>query len=226
MAHPRKSVKSEVDSLELFRQLTRRKAELIAAEGIRAVPYLSEDLPHFSKLTPEKQKEALHQLSETVAVYEEIRAEGLSLCDNPTLLWRSLSRLKLVPCGDVFDKITKEHLVVIFGLDQRQIFRNLEFLRFSILTLEELYSTEWFRYTRRDSRVTEQLRILTHDIIWGKKSGTFDPEIEEHVIEQVGTAPGPVKLGLKIDYVSTLTADGQLAGIVAIERAWPIEWQS
>jgi hypothetical protein len=216
------SAQTEDETLELFRTLLRQQCALVAREGITLVPFESEGIPHFRRLSIERRQEVLHQVSETVAVYDELLTESLSLRDNSQLLWRCLRRLKLVPSGDLFDKLTNEDIIVIFAPDQRQIFRNLEFLRHSILTLEELYTTEWYRYTRRDPGITQKIRELAADLSTGKKIGTFDPGIEEHVIEQVGSN-GPAKLRIKINYVSPVTSDGKIAGIVVVERGWPVE---
>jgi len=217
------STQSQDDDLRLFRELLLRESEFAAREGIQAVPFESQDVPHFQRLSSEKRQEAIRQISETLAVYEEMVEENLSLRDNSQLLWRCMRRLKLTPQGDLFDKLTDEDIIVIFGADQKQIFRNLEFLRVSVLTLEELYTTEWYRYTRRDPRVAMQILELAGDLVSGKKTGTFDPGIEEHVIEQLGSSLGPSKLRLKINYVSTVTSAGKVAGIVVIERGWLVE---
>jgi hypothetical protein len=216
------SAQTEDESLELFRRLLRQECALVAREGITVLPFESEDIPHFRRLTSERQQEVIHQVSETVSVYDELLAESLSLRDNSQLLWRCLRRLKLIPSSDLFDKLTDEDIIVIFAPDQRQIFRNLEFLRHSILTLEELYTTEWYRYTRRDASITQKIRELATDLSTGKKTGTFDPGIEEHVIEQVGSN-GPAKLRIKINYVSPVTAAGKIEGIVVLERGWSVE---
>jgi hypothetical protein len=78
-------------------------------------------------------------------------------------------------------------------------------------------------HTRRDPRIAMQILEIAGDLMRGKKTGTFDPGIEEHVIEQLGSSLGPSKLRIKIDYVSTVTSEGKVAGIVVVERAWPAD---
>jgi hypothetical protein len=207
---------------EQFRRLSLRMCELVAHEGIEILPYQSEELSHFNELSVDRQQIVIHQLFDTVSVYEEMSLESVSLRDNPQLIWRSMSRSGLTPPRDIFDKITSEDIVVIFAPDQRQLFRNLEFLRHSILTLEELYATEWYRYTKRDPTIVKKLRQLAADIGSGKKTGTFDPEIEEHVIEQLGSQ-GNSKLRIKINAVSPITSGGRILGIIVVERGWPVE---
>jgi hypothetical protein len=133
---------SSSDVLDTFRQLSTLHCELVAKEGVHILPFHDESLVFFGKLSPEKQQRVIQQLSETVSVYEAMRSDSVSLRDNPQLIWRSMSRSGLIPPGDIFDKITDEDIVVIFAPDQRQLFRNLEFLRHSVLTLEELCATE------------------------------------------------------------------------------------
>jgi hypothetical protein len=210
------------DFLDTFRRLSKRHCELVAKEGIQVLPFHDESLFFFGKLSPEKQQQVIHQLSETLSVYEAMRSESISLRDNPQLIWRSMSRSKLTPPGDLFDKITDQDIVVIFAPDQRQLFRNLEFLRHSILTLEELYATEWYRYTQRDPGIVQKLRRLADDIHSGRRTGTFDPEIEEHEIEQLG-CQGTSKLRIKISTVAPITSDGKVRGIIVVERGWPLD---
>jgi hypothetical protein len=216
------NLQSSFDVLDAFRQLSKRHCELVAKEGIQILPFHDERLTFFSKLSSGKQLQVIEQLSETVSIYEAMRSESVSLRDNPQLIWRSMSRSGLTPPGDLFDKITDEDIVVIFAPDQRQLFRNLEFLRHSILTLEELCATEWYRYTKRDPRIVQQLRKLTEDITSGRKTGTFDPEVEEHEIEQLGSQ-GSSKLRIKISRVAPITSDGKVMGIIVVERGWPVD---
>jgi hypothetical protein len=217
------SVQSQDDDLRLFRELLRRESEFAAREGIQVIPFESEDVPHFRRLSSEKQQEAIRQISETLAVYEEMVEESLSLRDNSQLLWRCMRRLKLVPQGDLFDKLSNEDVIVIFAPDQRQIFRNLEFLKLSILTLEELYTTEWYRYTRREDRIAGQILEVASYLLSGRKNGTFDPGIEEHTLEQMGSSLGPSKIRVKINYLSPAHTAGKITGIVVLERAWVIK---
>jgi hypothetical protein len=55
-----------------------------------------------------------------------------------------------------------------------------------------------------------------------KRTGTFDPDIEEHEIEQLGSQ-GSSKLRIKINSVAPITSDGKVVGIIVVERGWPVD---
>jgi hypothetical protein len=201
-----------------FRELASLYAEYCEQEGLRVVPFHSAELPVFSALSAARQNEAIHCLTQYVEVFAELRAEKTSLRNSTMLLWRCLRRLGLTPQSDIFDKIGDENVVEIYSLDQRQIFHNLKFWEFISFTIEEVFGSEWWKLTRRDPKISEQLYEFAGKMATGQITVTTAPGIEEHLIEEIrGANPG--RMMVNILYMSPLSANGQLAAIMAVNSS-------
>jgi hypothetical protein len=71
--------------------------------------------------------------------------------------------------------------------------------------------------------IAGQIFEVASYLLSGRKNGTFDPGIEEHTLEQMGSSLGPSKIRVKINYLSPAHTAGKITGIVVLERAWVIK---
>ena len=184
-------------------------------ENLRTLPFRSTTLPHFTKLTADRQEAVLAELAFCLDVFRDLKMEGLSLKDSPKLLWRTLRKAQLTPCSDIFDKIGEDDVVCVYSPDHIQIFQNLRFLELVTLTIEELYCSQWFHYTKRPDWATKAL-IEKGSLVFGEKIlKTFDPEVPIHEVQEIATE-GEVLIRIKIKWMSPVTRDGRNAGVIVV----------
>ena len=88
-----------------FKEMCLYYAAILGEEGVRVRPYISPELPIFSKLQENEKKSAIALISTVLEVFEEVRAEGWSVRDNRRLIWRALSKLGWTPGSDIFGLI-------------------------------------------------------------------------------------------------------------------------
>lgn len=204
--------------LRQFQALATRFSSLVAEEGLRTLPYLSETLPLFSKLTTVEQKGSLEDLSGVLTVFDELRAGGQKLVDTPQLLWRSLKRLNFLCESDVFEKIVSGDVVQIFTAEQKLVFWNLMLLDMVSFTVEQLFCSPWWLLGQRTPDVSAQIYQAAYECATGARPGTFDPKIPEHLFKETETTENQ-SFNIRIKYLSPLKRDGRIAGFMVINGA-------
>lgn len=210
---------SDWDSNEVkrFRTLALRYQEIGAAEGIRINPFRSPEMPYFTKATPEERKAATDFLETIVSIHEETIAASEKPINTKQLLWRALSRLSLVPSPDIFNHMTDEDVTIIYSDTQSAVFWNLQFFTVSSLTVEEMFFGQWFNFTKRDPAIEQKLYEMAVNVISGKITGTFKPDVPEHEVEEVGTIEC-TKTIMDVCHGSVLTKNGKFGGLLVIQR--------
>ena len=214
--HDQSSPQSEFKVL-----LDQYAAHLHEAE-IRTKPYRSSELPHFSALSHAQQQQALHDVKFALEVIEAMIKEGQSLKDSPKYLWRTLKHLGLTPCSDIFSRITDGDVVIIYSTEHKQLFQNLRFFELVTLTIEDLYCTEWYKCTQRPEWAMMELYQAGNSVFTGKIQNTFDPGVKEHLAEEVNSDGGPpVRLSVKVKWMSPVKKDDQVAGVIVVNTSIP-----
>ena len=181
----------------------------VLAEGVGVRPFRSADLPVFSKLSPDRKREAIAEVETVLQILMDTRADGFSIKDSPRLIWRALRRFGLTPLGDIFDKMGDEDIVQIFSHRQTAIFSNLNLFNWITFTLEDLHTGAWFELTRRDEAVLPALHRSAVEVLSGLRAETFEPAVPEHLVSEVGTE-GMMQFLFRLKYVSPLRENGQI----------------
>ena len=202
---------------DLFRNLALRYTAIGAHEGIKVTPFEAPEMPLFQKATPAQRKTAIEFLGTIVQIHEETIAAGDRAIDSRKLVWRALSKLSLVPGPEIFNFITEDDVVLIYQENQTVVFWNLQFFQYASLTVEQLFFEVWHEFTKRDIEIQKKLYQMALDLISGKITGVFSPDVPGHVVEELGTVER-LKTWMEIPYASSLTKNGAFGGILVIKK--------
>jgi len=205
------------DPQEQFKTLCLRYAEFLKRKNVKCRPFRAESLPLFSKLTHDQKNKAILEISSALEIFEEMKAEGQNLSDSPKLIWRGLKKLGWTPRADIFDKIGEDVVIIYSAAEQKQIFQNLRFFDFTSFTLEDIYASPWYEYSKREPWAEQKLQETGIAILTGAKTGTFDPGVGEHLIEEVGTEE-LLKTWIEVKHVSPLTQGERPVGILVVNH--------
>lgn len=201
-----------------FRTLCESVSELVCREQVALRPYKSPALPFFSRLPLERQKGAVHRLKQYQEVCESTLAEGGKLRDTPTFTWKMLKSMHLTPTHDLFSKLEAGDIIEFYNLDSIQFFRNLRFFEICSYSLEELHCSEWWELFRREDAVNRQIYEATLKIFSGQEGGTFQPNIQRHVLEEKASEC-LFRMDVDVKFLSPLYSGRDLAGFATIEGA-------
>lgn len=202
---------------EEFRELALRYKEIGAKEGIKIVPYLSADMPHFQKATAEQRTKAISYLKTIVDIHEETIAAGDHPSNSKKLIWRALSKLSLVPGPDIFDNFTEEDSVIIYSDTQTIVFWNLQFFRYISFTVEQMFFCPWHEFTKRSDEIHQKLYEMAVSVITGKITDSFCPNVPGHEVQEVNTAEC-IRTWMEIPFASVLTKKSAFGGILVVQR--------
>jgi PAS domain-containing protein len=205
-----------------FGRLALRYQEIANAVGIKLHPFRSPEMPLFLKATPEERKTATDFLETIVSIHEETISESEAPINTQQLLWRALRRFSLIPGPDIFSQITNEDVTLIYDESQRAIFWNLQFFKFSSLSVEELFFGHWYKFTKRSPEIQQKLYEMAVNVISGKITGSFIPGVPPHVVEEIDTLEC-IKTIMEIPYGSVLTNNGKFGGILIVQKMRIIE---
>ncbi len=205
-------------SLERFKALALRYQEIGALYNIRIHAFRGPDFPYLSKATPEERKKAADFLELILSIHEETLAQASEAPINTKqLLWRALGRYSLVPGRDIFDHITEEDVVIIYDENQQTIFWNLQFFKVSSLSVEELFFGKWYEFTRRAPEIQEKLYQMAVNVISGKITGNFIPDVPPHEVEEIDSLE-KIRTMMELPMCSVLTKKGAFGGILVVQR--------
>lgn len=205
-----------------FRTLALRYSEIGAMEGIRVIPFLSPEMPLYLKASEEERRAATEFLAIIVSIHEETLAGGDTAIDTRSLIWRALGRYSLVPGGDIFDKMGKEDVILIYNDQHSAIFWNLQFFKYSSITIEQLFFDTWPNITWRESHIQQDLIEFVHGLTKISTTMIIDPKVPGHEVQELGT-PENIRTWMEIPWVAVLTRDRQFAGYLAIQHMRIIE---
>jgi transcriptional regulator with XRE-family HTH domain len=142
------STNADEARVRLFRDFAMRVADLAAKAGVQVEPFENPALPHFQKLMPSLQDQALASLRLKSEILETWLAGGEASSPNQ-ILWATLSGLGLVPPPELFQHLKPSSIIEIFNLSYFQIWRDFNTLRVNSFTLEEMYCLSGFERFER-----------------------------------------------------------------------------
>jgi hypothetical protein len=112
-------------------------------------------------------------------------------------------------------------VVCVYSPEHVQTFQNLRFLELVSLTIEEVYCSEWFKYTQRPEWAIKAI-IEAGSLVFSEKVvKTFDPGIPAHEAQEVATED-EVRIRVKIKWMSPVTRDGRNAGVIVVNDCEPV----
>ncbi|MES2525554.1 MAG: hypothetical protein V4598_00645 [Bdellovibrionota bacterium] len=222
MGETAKNLDSGEQEAKRFRTLALRYQEIGAIYGIIIHPFRSPDMPYFERATSAQRKKATDFLESIVDIHEETLAAKVAAINTKQLIWRALRRLSLVPGPQAFDSIADNDVVVIYGENQSAIFWNLQFFQFSSLSVEEMFFGVWHNFTKRDPAIHKKLYEMALDIISGKITGTFTPDVPPHEVQEIDSLEC-IKTMMGLPSISVLTSMGHFAGMLIVQRMKIIE---
>lgn len=185
--------------------------------GVPLKPYVSEDLPHFSKL-PEPHKVAvISGLKENALLFDEMNENGEQLSDTPQLLWRSLKRLGYYPASDLLDKISHDDVVELYSANRLQLFRNLNFFKYVSLSLEEVVSFTPYDLCEYDPIIIQYMENVVERINNQTFMKTEAATIPPYTIKEL-KGEG-LKIRIQMKWLSPALQDGRCVGAILVHRA-------
>jgi hypothetical protein len=210
--------KLNYSSSSRFLELANRYSEVLTRQNILLKTTSDQSTtPIFDALPEVEKNEVLERMEDDVNLFAEAEREGDLLRDSPRLVWRYMQKKHIVPCNDIFDKIEKEDVVSIYDLRNRQIFQNMRFLELVSVTLEQLFCSPWYAYSKRDPEIEQSLYETAISIMSGQVRHTIAPPAPEHEAYEVNTE-GLVKLSIKVKWVSPVFSSGNVAAMLVINR--------
>lgn len=170
-----------------FREITLKICEILATEGIRARPWNAEDLPYFSRFSPENRLALLHYLEIYLVVIEEIsRARGslLNSCRRQTTRFLELAGLS--PTPDLVDHLVDGDFLAAYSREQQMIFVSPNHLQHMSYSIEDLYCRPWVTMFRRQERFEKTLLTRAFEFLSGQRRSTLSNlDIPPHVVTEI-----------------------------------------
>lgn len=176
---PSETSATSVGNVAQFIALADEITRFAALAGVRVTPYLDPTLPIFTGLSLSKQRNTLCALGNQRDFFAMSVQESLPL-DSVQLIWRTLSKMKLTPTSDIFERIGKEDTVEVYDADGVPSFKNLVFFRFISMTIEEIFSLPWHQ------QMTASPQLMAYFLEMGARlklmefKETFAPRFSEY----------------------------------------------
>lgn len=202
---------------ELFRVLANEISAIASKMNVKIRPYRSPELPYFSKLTPQNQKEILGQL----AGYIEICKNALSALGNTNfsiqMVWAALKQFNYIPCSDLFSKISPTDVIEIHDVTGKQVFRNFKYFEFCSYSLEDIHCVPWTELYYRPKENLGQIVDFVTSVLNNPPRNTITCNIEPHVLEETNSHSR-----LKMNYITKFYSplfdnSGRMVAGMAIE---------
>lgn len=127
-----------------FRTHSENICHLISEEGLSFRPYAREALTYFSLLDERLQRAIVLDLMNYYQICLDMRSSGIPLKNTRQFTEKALDRLDLRIDPKELERIEDQHVVEIYDVEQRQIFRSFRFFEVSSYTLEDLLCRRWY----------------------------------------------------------------------------------
>lgn len=201
---------------DVFRELALRYKDIAAKEGIRIIPFQSPDLTLFQQATHDERRQAISYLKTIVDIHEETIAGGDKAVNSRRLIWRALSRLSLVPGPDIFEHFGDDEVVLIYQENQTIIFWNLQFFKYTSLTIEQLFFSRWHEFTERAPEIHQKLVSVVMKVLSGEITKNFEPDVPGHEVQEINTLEN-IRTWMEIPFGSVLTKNGTFGGFLIVQ---------
>jgi hypothetical protein len=208
------SMQVETSQLNSFRATLEALAEIGKSEGSRLRPYNDPSLPIFSALTASLRANVVAEAEAVLALWTEAKQEDGTISNSKRLLWRFLSRTRLLPSAELLDRIEEDWSIEIYNRDGLQMFRSFSVFRLTSFTLEELLSIPWWTRYARDAADTAFLQPYVDAYFGGTLRSLSILPPRPHVVEEIGSAE---KLRIRYDgkLMAPLFANDTVAAVLA-----------
>ncbi len=168
------SGKDRVRHVSHFIETADRFVKMAAVDDFMLVPYRDTQLPYFSKLPPENQKQILEQMNLMIELGIQLHSEKQSIRGSQ-YAWAFCKALGMVPPHDLYGRIPENTVIDIYDSNHKLIFACLDFFEIVSYSLEELYSRPWMDlFVRENTEVFEALWDLSNAMLEGKHDGPVD----------------------------------------------------
>lgn len=215
-ANPKVKDSSNIDSE--FARLCEQFCEYLKKYNIKIRPYHNVSVSEFAQLSADEKVRVLEQVKMTLEVYADVESHGEQLNSSPKLLWRAFSKLKLTPSSDVFDKMEKGDVIVVYSLDHRQIFRNLEYFETVSATFEEISTRPWWEIHTYPEAVSGEFAKLPEMIAAGHIQQTIPFSVPPYpVLDALGV--DQIKAMITMKWMSPVRSGETIVGLMTCAKA-------
>ncbi|WP_413291110.1 hypothetical protein [Bdellovibrio sp. HCB337] len=200
-----------------FTEISSALVDLLCIENIKTKAYRDEGLPHFSVLSTAKKIDVIDHLEVYYNLCAEHLSEGQALRDSKRFTWRALVKMGLAPFSDLLNRITEGDIVEIYGCDNTQLFRNLEFFDVCSYSIEELFCVEWYRLFQRDNKISDLIGQKVKELLDYKHPEGLEGPFPEHIVTEIfSDEKYQSKVFMKV--VAPLYQNKRIAAFICIER--------
>ena len=163
----------QTNTISEFRKIAEEVAAYFQQAGVNVKAYHEASLPHFSALSQERKRSAVHYLSLIRNIILDQTRNGTDAGNDSMALWSALKIFELTPGKELFRFLEGDDKIEVYDLAGIQIWRNCNVMEICSYTLEEIYSFEWQeRYERAEAQ--------NHAILNAVKE-TLEKGIEQYV---------------------------------------------
>jgi hypothetical protein len=218
MQKPKTVSTTGAERIATARELLVQTTALFDRAGIKVRPFVSSELPVFSKHSPENQEMLIEELKARHELFASAETERINVRDSRQMLWRSLRRGGWTPRSDVFDSIESEDTVEVYSIEMKQLFRNLQFFQYISYTLEEIHGGTWYEMVSRNEDVEKQLFAAAGKLISGEVKETIDvSHVPTHLVVETSSLEKR-KMTLQMKVISPVYRGGEIVGIISVNR--------
>ena len=209
--------KSKNSNLEQFRTLSNEISKVADKVNVNIISYRDEGLPYFSKLSHHQQTEILGQLESYLRICNNTLEQYGTKNFSVQMTWSSLKDYGLIPCSDLFDKITAEDVIEIHDMNHKQIFRNFVYFKYCSYSIEDLHCLPWTELYYRPKEDLEQLTSYAEMVAKQPPKKTLYCNLGPHLIKELSSLSRYHILNTVKYYSPLFNKYGHMIAAIAIE---------
>ncbi len=204
-------------NLNQFRRLANEISKLAENVNVNIISYRDEGLPCFSKLDGNQQLEVLKQLNSYLKICQNTLEQYGKDNFSVQMTWSSLKDHGLIPCNDLFDKITSEDVIEIHDMNHKQIFRNLVYFKYCSYSIEDLHCLPWTELYYRPKEDLDQLISYAQMVAKQPPKNTLYCNLGPHLIRELNSLNRYNILNTVKYYSPLFNKQGHMVAAIAIE---------
>ncbi|QDK38726.1 hypothetical protein [Bdellovibrio sp. NC01] len=170
-----------------FRTHSENICHLISEEGLSFRPYAREALTYFSLLDEALQRAIVVDLMNYYQICLDMRATGQTLKSTRVFTEKALDRLDLHIDPKELERIEDQHIIEIYDVDQRQIFRSFRFFEVSSYTLEDLLCRRWYHIFLRPPEHEAAFQAKVNEFFTASEKKTMELGLPECPVSESET---------------------------------------
>lgn len=162
---------------------------LLSSEGVSVRAFSEPSLTLFEQLGLKEKQAKLKEVSTYLETCQSELSEKKTLKNTNSFVWRGLREGGFKFSSDMFTHLKDHHVIEVYDLNNKQVFRNLNFYDFVSYTLEDLYCRPWPELFHRPDTETVEKMFATLDSVLPTGQPYFNTNgfIPDHVIEERGS---------------------------------------